>query len=122
MSSWQKIVLVIAGFAAVVLVVWFQLVTAMESAVRLKHISNSLPLQHLADLQSNDTAHMVSANRSSPVMLFDDSAKLAIDAQALWDKAAKAEKEKAKGSGVSLEWQRHHHLDGSVYQKLKDRQ
>ena len=54
-------------------------------------------------------------------MLFDDNAKLAIDAQALHDKAAKAEKEQAKGSGVNLEWQRYHHLDGSVYQPVKGR-
>lgn len=59
----------------------------------------------------------VSAVKSVPTMLFDDNSKLAIEAQRHRDTVGKAEKEEATKTGMNLEWQRHHHLDGSVYQK-----
>ena len=65
------------------------------------------------------TTPVAAVNRQSEVMLFDDNARLAIDAQRRWDEVAQAEKAQveAKG-GVNLEWKTHHHLGGSVYQPI----
>ncbi|KAL3146295.1 hypothetical protein ABBQ32_002995 [Trebouxia sp. C0010 RCD-2024] len=66
---------------------------------------------------------MEAVNRESAMMLFDDNAKLAIDAQQHRDEVAQAEKAQAEAQGgVNLEWQRHHQLVGSVYQSTRRQQ
>lgn len=63
-----------------------------------------------------DTAYVEVNERQSAVMLFDDNARLAQDAQRRRDEVARAEKAQAEAQGdINLEWQRHHHLEGSVY-------
>ncbi len=71
--------------------------------------SNSL-MHEEEGLQNRNIVH-----HNVPVTLFDDTAALAMESQKRRVAAGKAEKEEAKEKGVNLEWQRHHHLDGSVY-------
>lgn len=69
------------------------------------------------EVLQNSSLH-VHGSTPAAVLLFDDRAKLAIEAQKRREATARAQKEQARLKGVSLEWQRHHHLDGSVYAKL----
>lgn len=129
---WQKLALVLVTIAAIGMVVWFHLATVMlESAFKLMDQPDSRQIQP-AEHQSamtlvklDDNVTIEAEDAIEPVfphtttMLFDDTAKLAIDAQLRRDKEARDEKVQARGKGVNLEWQRHHHLDGSVYQPCK---
>lgn len=76
-----------------------------------------------SNAQTPDTGHVEAVKRQSAVMLFDDNAKLAIDAQRHRDEVAQAEKAQAEAhGGVNLEWQRHHYIVGSVYQSTQRQQ
>ena len=66
---------------------------------------------------ATNPAGVTSTDGQSSVMLFDDNAKLAIDAQRRRDEIAHAEKKQAAERHVNLEWQRHHHTDAGVYQR-----
>lgn len=121
-SAWKAAVLTIAVIAVVGVVVWLHLAAAMlTSAATLIHLhqgihsvhaqSESSSLMHEHEgLQKRNIVHV-----NVPVALFDDAAALAVDSQKRRTAAGKAEKEEAREKGVNLEWQRHHHLDGSVY-------
>lgn len=118
MRSWPKIALVVASLAAVGLIVWSHIVTG--SAVHLLHLPERLHVESKAYQDkpvATNAAQVTTTDGQSSVMLFDDTAKLAIDAQRHRDEAAQAEKKQAAERHVNLEWQRHHHLDGSVYQR-----
>ena len=116
MRSWQKITLMIASCAAIGLIVWSHVVGG--SAFRLTHLPDRLHVKRDAyqDRAISPTASVAVTDRPSPVMLFDDTAKLAIDAQRRRDEVAQAEKKQAALKHVNIEWQRHHSLDGSVFQ------
>ena len=123
LNAWQAFALTILALAAAVgVVLWFHLATTMLSSAALR-IDGIYTVHRQSSDDGSDGASMhnlqknVSAIKSVPTMLFDDNAKLAIEAQRRRDTVGKAEKEEATKTGVNLEWQRHHHLDGSVYQK-----
>ena len=126
--SWQQIVICAGMMAAVGLMLWFYSATAMfESAFRLVHMTESSvthlthmqqPAHNVGNANAKDNSSVGSTTtRPPPAMLFDDTAKLAIEAQQHRDKKLRAEKEAAKGKGLNLEWQRYHHLDGSVFKR-----
>ena len=123
MRSWQKAALIVACCAGVGLIIWSHVASATAgSAFQLLHLPDRLHAQTQADQDravAADTVHVAFAERQGPVMLFDDNAKLAIDAQRRRDKVAQAEKEQAKVKHENLEWERHHCLDDSVYQPVK---
>ena len=107
-----------ASFAAVGMIVWSHVVSG--SAFRLLHLPDTIRLHvesnAYQDRAISPDASVAATDRPSPVMLFDDTAKLAIDAQRRRDEVAQAEKKQAAVEHVNLEWQRHHDLDGSVFQ------
>lgn len=118
MRSWQKIALIVASFAALGLIVWSHIVTG--SAVHLLHLPERLHVESKAyqdKAVATDAAGVTATDRQSSVMLFDGTAMLAIDVQRRRDVVAQAEKKQAAEKHVNLEWQRHHHIDGSVYQR-----
>ena len=115
-----------ASCAAIGLIVWSHILSG--SAVRLLHLPDRLHVESKAyqdrgvaptATAPTATANVTMTDRQSPVMLFDDNAKLAIDAEMRRNEVAKAEKKQAAMKHVNLEWQRHHHLDGSVFQAVK---
>ena len=122
LNAWQAFALTILALVATVgVVLWFHLATTMLSSAAL-HVEGIYTVHKQSSDDGSDSAGVhglqnESAIKSVPAMLFDDNAKLAIEAQRHRDASAKAEKEEATKKGVNLEWQRHHHLDGSVYQK-----
>ncbi|DBA68370.1 TPA: hypothetical protein ACH3X2_013676 [Trebouxia sp. C0005] len=119
--AWKAAVLIVAVFAVVGVVVWLHLAAAMltsaatlirlHQGIHTVHVqSESSSLMHEEEgLQQKNIVHV-----NVPVTLFDDAAALAMDSQKRRTAAGKAEKEEARVKGVNLEWQRHHHLDGSV--------
>ncbi|DBB06218.1 TPA: hypothetical protein ACH3X3_009764 [Trebouxia sp. C0006] len=121
-SAWKAAVLTVAVIAVLGVVVWLHLAAAMlTSAATLIHLhqgihtvhaqSESSSLMHEEEgLQKRNIVHV-----NVPVTLFDEAAALAMDFQKRREAAGKAEKEEAREKGVNVEWQRHHHLDGSVY-------
>jgi len=121
-SAWKAAVLTIAVIAVVGVVVWLHLAAAMlTSAATLIHLHQGI---HTAQAQSESNSLMHEeeglqnrniVHHNVPVTLFDDTAALAMESQKRRVAAGKAEKEEAREKGVNLEWQRHHHLDGSVY-------
>lgn len=107
-----------ASLAALGLMVWSHIVTG--SAVHLLHLPDRLHVESKAyqdRAAATKSAGVTTTDGQSSVMLFDDNAKLAIDAQKRRDEVAHAEKQQAAERHVNLEWQRHHHTDGSVYQR-----
>ena len=117
MRSWQKFALM-ASCAAAWLIVWSHVVSG--SAFRLLHLPDRLQVESRAyqdKAVATSTANVVVIN--SPMKLFDDTAKLAMDAQRRRDEVAQSEKKQAAEKHVNLEWQRHHKLDGSVFQSVK---
>ena len=123
MRSWQKSALIMASCAAVGLIVWSHTMSESAFRRRLPHLPDRLHVESNAyqDRAISPTENVAVTDRVSPdsVMLFDDTAKLAIDAQRRRDQVAQAEKKQAALEHVNLEWQRHHHLDGSVFQSIK---
>jgi len=121
-SAWKAAVLTVAVIAVVGVVVWLHLAAAMlTSAATLIHLHQGIHAVHAQSessslmreeegLQKRNIVHV-----NVPVTLFDEAAALAVDSQKRREAAGKAEKEEAREKGVNLEWQRHHHLDGSVY-------
>ena len=119
---------VMASCAAAGLIVWSHMVSG--SAFRLLHLPDRMHVESRAYQDrafATSTTNMVVATSTanvavvSPVTskLFDDTAKLAMDAQRRRDEVAQSEKKQAAGKHVNLEWQRHHKLDGSVFQSVK---
>lgn len=117
--------LTVAGIAVVGVVVWLHLATAMlTSTATLIHLHQGIHTVH-AQSESSSLMHEEEGSQKRsvvhvnvPITLFDDSSKaaaLAVDSPKRREAAGKAEKEEAREKGVNLEWQRHHHLDGSVY-------
>ena len=136
MRSGQKLALIMASCAAIGLIVWSHILSG--SAFRLLHLPDRLHVESKAyqdrAVAPTGTAPTVTAptataptatadvavtDRQSPVILFDDNAKLAIDAQRRRNEVAQAEKRQAAMKHVNLEWQRHHHLNGSVFKAVK---
>jgi len=121
-SAWKAAVLTVAVIAVVGVVVWLHLAAVMlTSAATLIHLHQGI---HTAHAQSESSSLMHEEEDSQkrnivhvnvPVTFIDEAAALAVDSQKRREVAGKAEKEEAREKGVNLEWQRHHHLDASVY-------
>ena len=117
-SAWKAAVLTVAVIAVLGVVVWLHLAAAMlTSAATLIHLHQGIHTVH-AQSESSSLMHEeegLQKRNIVPVTLFDKAAAFAMDSQKRREAAGKAEKEEAREKGVNLEWQRHHHLDGSVY-------
>lgn len=124
-TTWQVLTLTVAVTAAIGLVAWFHHAAALiPSATNLIHLPEHFHHARLDTLANLTDTRILLHNNSqlpaddiSPVLLFDDSAKLAMEAQQRQRAASKAKKEQAREKGINYEWQRHSHLVGSVYAK-----
>ena len=124
-TTWQVLTLTVAVTAAIGLVAWFHHAAALiPSAASLIHLPEHFHHARLDTLANLTDTRILLHNNSqlpaddiSPVLLFDDSAKLAMEAQQRQRAASKAEREQAREKGINYEWQQHSHLVGSVYAK-----